>query len=228
EMVEDGEIIPTENITASLSYGSYYEGGEEITSEKTIAITNHTDEELTYETEVTFHSADDNRQDSDENGVTLTIDDEITVAGGESVETQAVMDVPSDAAIGTYEGYVLITSQMNDETYTVPFAIRISDKGIDYIDMDRPAVPNEWTFHNWLTPFLSASFQVKKPMETIDVIIRDIETDEPIGYIGQMMDIAPNREYVTLQAFSGLVQPFTDDEDNPISEEVVELDEGPY
>ena len=228
EMVEDGEIIPTENITASLSYGSYYEGGEEITSEKTIAITNHTDEELTYETEVTFHSADDNRQDSDENGVTLTIDDEITVAGGESVETQAVMDVPSDAAIGTYEGYVLITSQMNDETYTVPFAIRISDKGIDYIDMDRPAVPNEWTFHNWLTPFLSAAFQVKNPMETIDVIIRDIETDEPIGYIGQMMDIAPNREYVTLQAFSGLVQPFTDDEDNPISEEVVELDEGPY
>ena len=228
DMVENGDVVSVENITPSLSYGSYYADGDDITSNKTLVIANHSDGEQTYSTEVAFLSANGNRKDADENGVTLTTDDEITVSEGESIETQAIMNVPSDAAIGTYEGNVLITSQTNDETYTVPFAIRVSDKGIDYIEMDRPAVPNEWRFHNWLIPFISASFQVKNPMTTIDVIIRDIETEEPIGYIGQMTDIAPNKQYVTLQAFSGMVQPFTGDDDNPISDEVVKLDEGPY
>src|SRR5699024_8947648 len=111
------------NITASLSYGSHYADEEDITSDKTIAITNHSDEEQTYSTKVEFLSADGNRQDASENGVTLTTDDEMTVTAGESVEIQAVMNVPSDAAIGTYEGNVLITNPTNDETYTIPFAV---------------------------------------------------------------------------------------------------------
>src|SRR5699024_6621612 len=100
-------------------------------------------------------------------------------------------------ANGTYEGNVVITNNASDEVYSLPFAIRLSGKGIDYVEFDRPAVPNEWEFHNFLLPFISAMFQVKSPMETIDVIIRDSETDEAIGYIGQLIDIEPNREYMT-------------------------------
>src|SRR5699024_2787822 len=56
----------------------------------------------------------------------------------------------------------------------------------------------------------------------------DIDNGEPIGYIGQLLDIEPNREYMTIQAFNGMVQPFTGDPDNPIADEVVKLDEGAY
>src|SRR5699024_8471329 len=104
DMVENGDVVSVENITPSLSYGSYYADGDDITSNKTLVIANHSDGEQTYSTEVAFLSANGNRKDADENGVTLTTDDEITVSEGESIETQAIMNVPSDAAIGTYEG----------------------------------------------------------------------------------------------------------------------------
>ncbi|MDY0410189.1 hypothetical protein RWD45_18575 [Virgibacillus soli] len=69
---------------------------------------------------------------------------------------EASIVIPSGADYGVYEGYVRI-SNVDDpkEKYQVPFAVRVSDKGFDLIELDRHAVTNDWNFHYFLDPFLT-------------------------------------------------------------------------
>ncbi len=232
EMIEGEEKVTIDNPRGSLVFGSHFVSGEkEIAESKNMAIENNTDTAKTYQLQAAFLQEKDGRQDAEANGVKLAIDNTIKVKAQDASELKAEMTIPKDAAFGTYEGYVRIQDADNAEAnYQIPFAIRITDKGIDYVDLDRHAITNDWEFHPYLNPLIDMMFKLKSPMENVDIIVTDGETDEPVGYIGYMPgeDMAPDQEYYVMAAFTGNVNPFTDDPNHPISEEFVQLPEGGY
>lgn len=232
EMVEGEEIVTIDHETGSIAYGGQYLlGDSDVSVSKDISIENATTETKTYEFSAIFLPAKDERQDAAQNDVQIDIPELIEVSSGKIAGLKAEIHVPESASFGTYEGYIqVINTDDSQEKYQLPFAVRLTDKGIDYVDFDRHAVPNEWNFHPFLFPFLDAMFQLKSPMETIDVIIRDIDTDEPIGLVG-MLDTTNTEVGVPqylIQAFTGDVYLFTDDSTNPVSNELTKLPEGDY
>lgn len=230
DMIENEEVITIDGETASIRYGSHYiENEQDIEESKRAVIENKSKEEKTYTVETDFLDAKDNRQDAAANDVELDVPSSLVVAGESTEALDPTIYVPAQAEFGTYEGYLRITNSDNpEENYQVPFAIRISDKGIDYAELDRPAVTNDWEFHPFLNPIISMFFKLKSPMETIDIIVKDSETDEALGVIGALGDLDADVEYLLMEAFMGYVYPFEDDPQNPISFDPIILPEGDY
>ncbi|MFJ7935679.1 S8 family serine peptidase [Sporosarcina sp. NPDC096371] len=233
EMVEGNEVVEIDHETASFSFGTHYLSEDAIEDGKTMIITNSQTENKTFTFDVEFLEAKDTRQDAAKNGVTFEVPNTVTVLAGETAELKPTIHAPNDAAEGTYEGYIHIVNESNpDENYQVPFAIRVTGKGIDFVRLERPAITNTWeNFHAFLIPFTPVSFQFKSQMETVDIIINDEKTGEPIGYVGSLYgasNIMPGAEMSIMQGFSGSIYPFTNDPLYPISNEVVKLPEGAY
>ncbi|GAA0437920.1 S8 family serine peptidase [Virgibacillus salarius] len=224
EMIDGEESIMIDEVTGSIGYGSYYlEKGQGLEKKKALRIENRSTEEKTYAVNVEFLKGDNE-------GIAVNIPESLTIGAEQSGNIDATIEVPDNASYGTFEGYIHIENEQSEEAFQVPFAIRVTDKGIDYVDLDREAVPNEWTFHPFLIPFINMALKIKSPMETMDVIVKDGETNEPIGLVGTLdssnMDV--DREYYILQAFMGTVFPFTNDPENPIAKERMKLPEDDY
>lgn len=232
EMVDGEEVITLDTEKGALVFGSFYfEDDAAIEAEKTMTIGNRADEAQSYQLEAEFLPARDQRQDAAENGVALNMDAALTLPAGETADVELSMHVPNDAAHGFYEGYVRVVNENNsDEAYQVPFAIRVTDKGIDFMNVTRHALTNDSTFHSFLLPFIGMEFRLKSPMESVDVIVTDGETDEAIGYVGSLnaSALVPDKTLYVIQAFNGKIQLFTDNPEQPIADEVTTLPEGNY
>lgn len=232
EMMEEEDITTIDHETGSMSYGSHYSvDGKGVSASKDISIENGTKETKTYAVKTTFLPAKDKRQDAAKNDVQVDIPKSVEVSPDKNASLKASIHVPGTAEFGTYEGYIQIENANDSkEKYQVPFAVRVTDKGIDFVDLDRHAVPNDWTFHPFLIPFINATFQLSSPLESIDVIVRDVQTDEPIGLVGTL-DSSHSEigvPYFLLQAFMGDAFLFTDDPSHPVSDELTKLPEKDY
>ncbi|MFJ7935681.1 S8 family serine peptidase [Sporosarcina sp. NPDC096371] len=233
EMVEGGEVVEINQETASFSFGAHAPSEDAIEEGKTMVIKNSQTEDKKFAFDVEFLQAKGDRQDAAKNGVRFDVPNTVTVPAGKTTELEPTIHVPKDAAEGTYEGYIHIVNESNpDERYQVPFAIRITGNGIDFVQLERPVITNSWDFpHEYLIPFTPVIFKFKSTMETINIIINDAETGEPIGLGGFISDasyIPAGTEMYITQGFTGHVNLFTGDPLYPISDELFELPEGNY
>ena len=233
EMVdENGEVVTVNAPAGSMSFRSHYLSEENIKVSRPVAIHNSSAEAKTFGIDVEFLAAKGGRQDASKNGVKMTVDQNVTVSAQGEKHVEPVLEVPKTAAEGTYEGYLRFVNEDNlSESYKVPFAIRVTDKGIDYVELERPVITNTWDdFHAFLIPFTPVSFKFKSPMETVDIVIGD-EAGEPIGYVGSLYGaetIVPGSEINITQGFTGVVNEFTGNPNHPISSENTTLPEGGY
>ncbi len=233
EMVEGDEIVEINQETASFSFRAHSPSEDALAEGKTMVIKNNQTEDKKFAFDVEFLQAKGDRQDATKNGVRFDVPNTVTVPAGETTELEPTIHVPKDAAEGTYEGYIHIVNESNpDERYQVPFAIRITGKGIDFVQLERPVITNSWDNpHEYLIPFTPVIFKFKSTMETLDIILNDAKTGEPIGLVGSMLDasfITPGTEMYITQGFTGHVNLFTGDPLYPISNESFELPEGNY
>ncbi|ASK63529.1 peptidase S8 [Virgibacillus phasianinus] len=231
--IERDQVVEIKEETGSIGFGNHFfsKKNEAIEDSRKVVIENNHPEDKTFNIAVEFLQNNENSQNAGENGVELDVPNSVTVSSEQSKEIEPTIYVPAKAEFGIYEGYIHITNKNDgNENYQIPFAIRVTDKGIDYVELARPAVPNEWSYHSFLRPFIPVFFKLKSPMETIDVIVKDGETGEAIGLVGTMdaSGIVPGRELMIYQGFQGIVYPFTDDPSDPISDEYVKLPEGDY
>ena len=220
----DGEM---DNPTGSLSYGSnYQEGDQPVEVSKDVELKNtDPDTDKSYDINAEFLPESGKILDAETNGVHFKLPDTIDVAAGKSEILDAKIHVPTDAAYGQYEGYLYIVNQQNEQdSYRIPFAIRVTDKGIDYMEVSPPAISTEAT----PVMFTMVRFKLKSEPDTIDVLVHDQETGEPVGFVGTMdvSMMAPDRDLG--MRFNGRVYLFTDDPSNPISTESTALPEGVY
>ncbi|EQB37063.1 hypothetical protein M948_09240 [Virgibacillus sp. CM-4] len=228
---ENGEEVEIEEETASLSFGTHYKVGEKIEDQGNIIIENDNKKDQTFRVKVEYHGEREDIEDSEGNGIDLEIPENIIVNGESSEEVTPKITVPKNAETGRYEGYIHFENTNDQhEAYQVPFAIYISEKGFEYLETDRPSLANntpKWQHYN---PQLTAAFQMKSPMSRIDIIVKDGQTGAAIGFVASVKDNEAEAgfRYYIPGVFSGKVYPFTQDRDNPISNQPIDLPEGKY
>src|SRR5699024_10510770 len=182
---------------------------EAVEASQDVSIKNNDKEtDKTFDLDVTFLPENGPIQDAVENGVKMELPKSIDVAAGKTENINPTIHIPAEAAYGHYEGYIKVVNQQNDgESFQIPFSIRVTDKGIDYVEVSPPAIATD----SVVPVFTLIRFKLKSEMETMDVIANDYETGEPVGFVGTLdvSNFSPDKVLGT--RFNGKVFPFTDD-----------------
>ncbi|WP_057913714.1 S8 family serine peptidase [Peribacillus muralis] len=232
ESIENNQSIEIPNETASISFGSHYKPvSVPVEDSRNMVIKNRGEEDKTFNVDVEYHGERTGIEDAAANGIKLDVPSSITVASGKSTSIQPKITIPQSAAEGRYEGYIHVTNTSNpSETYQIPFAVRITERGIESFQTDRKAMSNNTPMWQYWTPRVDATFQLKSPMKTVDVILKDNKTGNVVGFV-QSFNVEtakPDQLYRVLGAFTGQVRLFTGDPAHPISDKWIEVPEGDY
>ncbi|MGV2940566.1 S8 family serine peptidase [Mesobacillus sp. LC4] len=229
--IENGEYVEVEDLTGSLSFGNHYIDGGDVQNSRKINVMNKGTQTKSFKAEIEYHQAREGVQDGLENKIKVNVPATFSVAAGEMKAIEAAITIPQDAELGRYEGYIHFTNEANpEESYQVPFAIRVTDKGIAYAEPLSPSVSNDTPFHQYYAPGTHFAFKFKSPMERFDLIVKDAKTGEAVGVIGSYdaTNAVPDREYLIFFGHRGLAYPFTGDKKQPIADYIHKLPEGEY
>ncbi|MGG0174731.1 S8 family serine peptidase [Gottfriedia acidiceleris] len=219
--IVNGKTVEIDEQTGSIMFGKFSKLIDKpVEASKKVAIQNHSNEEKTFKVEVEYHSERKGIQDGLKNGLKVSAPASITVASGTTQEIEPKISVPANAAAGRYEGYIHVTNTNNPaETYQIPFAIRINDRGFESMKVweivRKTGTPNQIHFY------------LNSPMETIDTVVKD-KTGKPIGTLGQVdaRNLVTNMRYIINTSM--YIYRFTDDPQNPIESQSTPLTEGQY
>ncbi|PEL06033.1 S8 family serine peptidase [Bacillus sp. AFS017336] len=232
ENLENNAIVEIPNETGSISFGTHYKPvSGPIEDSRKMVIKNSGEEDKTFNVEVEYHGERTGIKDAVANGIKLDVPSTVAVASGKSVNIEPTITVPQGAAEGRYEGYIHVTNASNpDETYQVPFAIRITDRGIESFQPDRPAMANNTPNWQYMNPIINATFKLKSPIDTLDVILKDNKTGKVVGLVASInvKTAIPDNSYRVGNLFTGYVRPFTGDPNQPISNEWLQVPEGDF
>lgn len=178
---ENYNLVTIDEETGSIAYGTIYtkENGTNEDSRKMVIKNNGTAPkafDISYE----YSKAKSGVLDAASNKVEMTTSAQsITVEPGQSADLTATIRVPGTAEKGRYEGYVNIVNHANpQESYRVPFAVRVVDKGIESIEMSSPAISSvAWDpAHPFMAgPYSFMKFKLNSPMKNVRAIIYDKE-----------------------------------------------------
>lgn len=75
-----------------------------------------------------------------------------------------------------------------------------------------------------------AAFQMKSPLIKIDIVVKNGQTGDAIGFVASVAASAPKPDfrYYIPGVFAGIVYPFTNDKEDPISDQSIDLPEGDF
>ncbi|WP_305453519.1 S8 family serine peptidase [Bacillus mycoides] len=230
--VENGKVVEIDEQTGSIVFGRHVKQGDKpIEASKKVNVQNNGKEEKSFKVEVEYHGERTGIQDAVKNGVQVEVPASLTVASGQSQELQPKITIPASAAKGRYEGYIHVTNANNPaETYQIPFAVMVTEKGFEYAKTSSPSVTNTTPFWLYMYPFVHVNMKLNSPMKTIDVLVKDSATGKAVGFIGTadasrlLIDV----DTFLMNAFSGTVYPFTNDSSKPIGDLPVKLPAGDY
>lgn len=230
--IENGNIVEIDEQTGSIVFGKYYKNGNQpIEASRKVTVQNNSLEEKSFNLEVEYHGERKGIQDAVKNGVKVVVSSSITVGSGQVQELQPKITIPTSAAKGRYEGYIHVTNANNPaETYQIPFAVMVTEKGFEYAKTTSPSVTNTTPFWQYLYPFVHVIMKLNSPMKTIDVLVKDSKTGKAVGFVGtaDTSKLLIDRETFLMNAFSGTVYPFTNDPSKPIGDLPVKLPAGDY
>jgi len=230
---QDGSLVEIDEETGSIAFGTHFKEEEGHIEDSRKVVIQNLNEKDTKEfiTNVEFLPAKGQVQDAGKNGVEVTMPDTISVEAGKSAEIEPTIRVSEGAELGRYEGYIhLVNSKNEEENYQIPFAIRVTDKGFEKMELTRPMITNDpINMHPYTTPYTNAIINLSSPLKTIDMLVRD-ESGEAIGFMGTIdaSHLMTGIDYWGDKIFTGLVYPFTNDPSQPVSEEKVKLPQGIY
>ncbi|SCC60244.1 S8 family serine peptidase [Bacillus mycoides] len=230
--IENGNIVEIDEQTGSIMFGRHFKQGDKpIEASKKVTVQNNGKEEKSFKVEVEYHDERTGIQDVVKNGVQVEVPASITVASGQSQELEPKITIPTSAKTGRYEGYIHVTNANNPaETYQIPFAVMVTEKGFEYIKTTKPSVTNTTPFWQYLEPMVHGVMKLNSPMKTIDVLVKDSKTGKAVGFIGtaNTSKLQTDVETFLLGVFSGTVYPFTNDPSKPIGDLPVKLPAGDY
>lgn len=230
--IENGNIVEIDEQTGSIMFGRHFKQGDKpIEASKKVTVQNNGKEEKSFKVEVEYHDERTGIQDAVKNGVQVEVPASITVASGQSQELEPKITIPASAKTGRYEGYIHVTNANNPaETYQIPFAVMVTEKGFEYIKTTKPSVTNTTPFWQYLEPMVHGVMKLNSPMKTIDVLVKDSKTGKAVGFVGtaNTSKLLTDVETFLIGVFSGTVYPFTNDPSKPIGDLPVKLPAGDY
>lgn len=219
--ISNDESILIDEITGSIVFDSAYleeNGQENVSDSRTVKIENKGDRARTYTTSMKLLN------DMDLN---VHLPESITVSSGSTEEMTVSVEIPQDTPSGRYEGYVYLDTENAADHIQIPFSIRISEKGITSVEMIPPSITNDTPFHQFLNRITLSTILLGSPMDSVDVLLKDRETGEEIGFVGTMntQSMLPGIEYMILNLFKGYAFPI---ENGQISNVARFVPEGSY
>ncbi|WP_045518885.1 S8 family serine peptidase [Neobacillus niacini] len=230
--VENGNVVEIDEQTGSIMFGRHFKQDDKpIEASKKVAIQNNGKEEKSFNVEVEYHGERTGIQDAVKNGIQVEVPASLTVASGQSQELQPKISIPSSAAKGRYEGYIHVTNANNpSETYQIPFAVMVTEKGFEYLKTTTPSVTNTTPFWQGLDTTVHGIMKLNSPMKTMDVLVKDSKTGQAVGFVGtaDTSKLLTDKETFLIGAFKGTVYPFTNDPSKPIGDIPVKLPAGDY
>jgi subtilisin family serine protease len=229
--------IVIDDITGAIAFGYHYKQKDSATADgRTVELENDSDEKKDFNVNVELLSSDiSGANNAETNDIVFSVNDKVSVDADSKVEFTPSIEVPKEAETGTYEGYIHFTNANNEhEKYQIPFSIIVADRGINYT-VDRPAFASDADkFHAHMqVPATFLYVGLRSPMETMDLVVKDGDTGEYLGYLGWIDPQFFNGQLgvdllVPFVFGSGAYYPFTGDEENPIGEEMVLAPDGTY
>ncbi|GAB1156434.1 hypothetical protein YWY31_24590 [Paenibacillus illinoisensis] len=219
--ISNEESILIDEITGSIVFDSAYledEGGEILSDSRIVKIENKGDSAKTYRTSSKLLN---------DMNLDVRLPESITVSGGSTEEVTVSVDVPQGTPSGRYEGYVYLDTENAADHIQIPFAIRISEKGITSVELIPPSITNDTPFHQFLNRITMSTILLGSPLDSVDVLLKDRETGKEIGFVGTMnsQSMLPGIEYVVLNLFKGYAFPI---ENGEISNVARFVPEGSY
>ncbi|KAA0566670.1 S8 family serine peptidase [Bacillus sp. CH30_1T] len=229
--------IVIDDITGAIAFGYHYKQKDSSTADgRTVELENDSDKKKDFNVNVELLSSDiSGANNAETNGLVITVNDKVSVEANSKVEMTPSIEVPKEAEAGTYEGYIHFTNADNEhEKYQIPFSIIVADRGINY-SVDRPAFASDASMYHahMSVPATFLNVGLRSPMETMDLVVKDGDTGEYLGYLGwidtEFLNEQLGVDFLVPFVFgSGAYYPFTGDEENPISEEMVLAPDGAY
>lgn len=227
---KNGKESEINDITGAVSFGTKFASVTDIQDERTISISNTSDQAKTFTTNVAFNIKAQGSKDGVQNGVQLKTSETIHLKAGEKLKTNISLVIPHTAENGTYEGYVTYTNKENPaEVYQVPFAVRKVKEGVDYVQSGDTFSPIRENGFGRNTA-INASFSLNSHMRTIDMFLVDAEQNKEIGFVGSLDGrfITENTPVSLWGYFKGEYYPFTNKEEQPIAYETKVAGAGSY
>lgn len=229
--------IVLDDITGAIAYGYHYKHKDSATADsRTVELQNDSDQKKDFNVSVELLSSEiSGANHAEDNDIVITVSDTVSVEANSKVEFSPSIEVPQKAEAGTYEGYIHFTNANNEhEKYQIPFSIIVADRGINY-SVDRPAFASDASMYHahMSVPATFLNVGLRSPMETMDLVVKDGDTGEYLGYQGwintEFLNDQLGVDFLVPFVFgSGAYYPFTGDEENPISEEMVLAPDGAY
>ncbi|XRG80640.1 S8 family serine peptidase [Rossellomorea sp. GAMAL-10_SWC] len=228
-----GNLKSIKDNTGAVSFGNIAPDGKNVQDKRSLVIYNDSKQAKTFDVKVQFQTGRRGSKDAAANGVQLLTNKTITVKENSKQNTNVVIEVLKEAALGTYEGYITYINKDNpEESYQVPFAIHTVKEGIDHIAVD----PSAYTTaveagYNGIRWSVGLRFQLKSHMRTMDLFLVNPKTNEEIGFLGSLDGTGAdeNIEYYLRGAMNeGVYYPLTGDKENPIAYDKEQTEPGLY
>lgn len=183
---ENSELIELDYITGSLSFDRIYIDGESKEKNLGLELKNDSNNSKNFNVSVKYLGEESLAQDAQSNGVSLEVPNTLSVGSGETINFNATIKIPAEAALGRYEGYVILSNtDDSSEEYRVPFSASYIKPGIKSLSLSRYAINNDLEMmHYAKITGIVATVEVESPLTYMEVYIKDYETGERIGLAG--------------------------------------------
>ncbi|MGL5381330.1 S8 family serine peptidase [Clostridium sp.] len=182
----NNNLIEIDYLTGSLSFDRVYTNDEDREKSLALSLNNKGDVNKNFNISVEYLGEKALAEDAKANGVVLDVPEKLTVNAKEDVNINATIKIPSTAAQGRYEGYIIFTNEEDsNEVYRTPFSVTYTEPGIKTLDFSRPAISNDLEMMHFIKDLgISAYIEPSSPIDHIEVFVNDYETGERIGLAG--------------------------------------------
>ncbi|MEG0307578.1 MAG: S8 family serine peptidase, partial [Clostridium sp.] len=215
-----GDKVEIDYTTGSISFDRIAKREVDTSKSKKLQVVNRGTTNKTLEISVNFSGEEVGAKNANGNNVTLDIDKTVKVEAGKTVDLDAIINIPANAELGRYEGYITVRNSENPtEDYRLPFAVKYLTPGMNSIELSRPAINTDLEMmHYAKTPGIYAAISVSSPISIMDIYVRDFESEEIVGYVGQQdLSELPPGYTLTIKALDGRASYFPMDKDGNVN-----------
>ncbi|MFE3516342.1 S8 family serine peptidase [Streptomyces sp. NPDC059166] len=161
--------------------------GRRTTDVHTLRLANHGTERGTYRVTTTFTRGAGSSADAKAAHITLATGPLVTVGRHGSAKVRALLNVPSSAPAGYYEGHLTLTplAGRGHTTLRVPFGMRVAKSGFEKIEMTKSVLSTGQNSPDGAVGGGAATFNLTMAgqLRSVDVFLADARGKD-LGYLG--------------------------------------------
>ncbi|MEV6308381.1 S8 family serine peptidase [Streptomyces sp. NPDC051840] len=206
--------------------------GRRTTDVHTLRLANHSGRPAVYRVKAEFSRGAGSSADAKAAHVTLTPTPLVTVGGRGTAKVPALLNVPSSAPAGYYEGHITLTPVTGGggTTLRVPFGMRVAKSGFEKVEMTKSVMSTGRGSPEGAIGGGTATFDLTMAgqLRTVEVFLADAQGKD-LGYIGGVTTVGLTEGVTYGPATVGTwYHPFTGRDATPVDPRGRWIEDGHY